>query len=37
MNLLDFKGTIDRKMLAITDELPQQVKREFGTLQIKEE
>ena len=22
MNLLDFKGTIDRKMLAITDELP---------------
>lgn len=37
MSLLDFKGMMDRKMLRFTEELPQQVRREFTTLQAREE
>jgi hypothetical protein len=37
MNLLDFKGNMDRKMLAFSEELPMQIKREVKAFELKEQ
>lgn len=36
MNLLDFKGTVDRKMIAISEDVPTQIERKMKTFEIRE-
>ena len=37
MNLLDFKGHVDRRFVHIQEELPAQVKREIKAIEIREQ
>ena len=36
MNLLDMKGALERRMMALSEELPSQIKREVKSIEVKE-
>lgn len=37
MNLLDFKGATDRKLMTFAEDVPQQIKREVKTFEMREQ
>jgi len=37
MNLLDYKGNVDRKIIALSEDLPMQIKREVKAFELKEQ
>ena len=37
MNVLDLKGLVDRKLMAITEEMPLQIRREVKSFELKEQ
>ena len=36
MNLLDYKSSIDRKIIQFNEDMPQQIKREVQSFELKE-
>ena len=37
MNLLDFKGQMERKFMSLSEEMPQRIKQEIKSFELKEQ